>query len=1109
MLVVRNADALLEDLASRHPHERVRRAADLARDLDPDRRRSLLADLAAREPYCRHLAVTVAAATGEQDHLVAALRDNHPSVRRHVLSTTMPPDDALAAVIEDGAWADRRLIYTALRRGARTALADRLLPLARQRWGDAEAARLLPACGADVAAEALSTMAYAVVSWPALTDRHPDVVIGHVTAELAALGAEDRVEWWRRTGAIQRALGRYRPAALLDLCERYLDGPLPTDVASNLGRLLAVDPDRVVRLLLADPDRPPALAGWPPLTRSVRERLAALPGADLGALLRASGPAPRLVAAVLRAVPPARRPEVFEAAYAGRDLAAKILPDEIMAVLPYERRHAEARRMLALPAVAAEPDTRLYVTSFLAYPDAAPDLDRASRSAEAEERADAYELLVRCAARSGDPAVLAGLLAGLDRVRNEQDPVRSRLLTALAEVRPDLFAATDPGHLDRLVRDALDARDTSWMTRMAVIRLVFRVLWQSVTAEATRPLMLWALETVERISAWQQAPLTVSLERELRRGQEHAVLERMRHWLTEALRRNNAAPLLALARSLDKRAWAMPELQELLEQATRLKDQAAVTAAVSLWLAAPKSRAVRAAALVERDESMITLPDVLASVARRRADIVERHVLAGKRLKGRFGTRKAAWVPTVDRLALRLWVPDHVRRYGKLIRRAVDDAGLGRWQQASLARLLPGLPGRRPTKDADLIAGDDVLIAEAVLTALGESEPPEAAVPILLEHLDGDRARVAVFALSRCARRLEPSRLVAFLRPALAEAPKVTVRKEAARLLGSMRVPGAVDDLVAAWRRDGQHRDVLVAVAAALRGWLDDPRAWDVLEAATRAERHAAESLLDANPYDLPAGYRERYAGLVRTTIGHPEPEVVRRAYGVLAGWTPWAPGSAVDIAAGITDLASGSTWRYAAECAATPSVWTRFPDLLADVTRELVGLSRSDPDAQALRDRPARQRLGSLVSVVHRLRVAAARRHAEPVRRMAEVLRADASFAVESARLTAGLLWPGPAFGDDLARLADGLADVPSAVSSVEGWIAVSAWEPDDVGPGADALTGRADAAAGLLAVALTRVAGERAGWPDAWRERLRRLRRHPAPEVRHAALTVVTVRE
>jgi len=1107
MHVVRTVDALLSDLARRHPHERVRSAVEIARDLGPKRRRSLLTELAAAEPYCRHLAVTMAAATGDREQVAAALGDAHPSVRRHALAATDLPDEAIAAMVEDGAWADRNLLYSVVRRRRRHELADRLLPAVRRRWGDTEAARLLPACTEPTVAGALSTMAYAVVGWAALTARHPGAVVEHVHADLAALTTAARVDWWQRNGAIQRALARHQPAALLDLCERFLDGPLPSAVVGEVGRLLAVDPARVHRLVLADPARAAQLGQWS-LSRSVRDRLASLSDDDLGALLRASGPVPRLVATVLKGLPPARREAVFDSAYGATDLAAQVLADEILAVLPHRRRHAEARRMLALPIVATEPATRLRIMSFLPYPDALAELDRASRSAEAEERARAYELLVRCAARTGDPAALTELLGRLDRVRNEQDPVRSRLLNALGQVRPDLFAPDAVDHLDRLVRDSLDARDSSWTTTAAVNRLVFGVLWQSVASDEARPLMLWALETIERISAWQQSSFTVYLRHVLRRGQEHDVFDRARGWLTEALRRNNPEPVLTLARSLGKRAWDMPGLQKLLGRATRLKQQWTVQGAVALWLAPPRQRTERAVALVERDESMLTLPEVLAVVARRRTDLVDRHLLRGRPLRGRFGTRKAVWVPAIDDGVLTLWTPDQVSRYATLVRAGVDDAGLDRWQRARLARILARLPGRAPASWADLAAGDDVLIAEGVLTGLGHHEPPEEALPVLVRHLDSDRARVVVFALSRCAQHMTPSRLAPYLATTLAEAPKVTVRKEIARMLSQLRVPGAVDELVAAWHREGQHRDVLVAVAGALRGWLDDPRSWAVLEAATAGERHAAEMVLGADPFGLAEADRRRYAGLVRRLTRHTEPEVVRRAYTALAVWAPWAPGSAEDITAGITDLTPGPTWGYAVRCAATPIVWSGYPDLLADATEALVRLAGTDPDAEPLRDRPARQRLGRLVDEVC-AGPEAVRRDPAPVRRVVAILRAEPTFVAAAARLAASLAWPGPRLVSDLSDLADILTDAPWAVSSVDGILAVDRWEPDDVAPGVDALAGRGDPAGGRLAVALTRVAGPRAGWPDAWRERLRELRRHPAAEVRDAALLVFSASE
>src|SRR5262249_54883907 len=160
---------------------------------------------------------------------------------------------------------------------------------------------------------------------------------------------------------------------------------------------------------------------------------------------------------------------------------------------------------------ATDTTSRLGTTAFLPYAEAVAVLDKASRSAEAQERAYAYELLVLCAAQTGDPAVVTGLLARLKRIRNAQDPVRSRLLAALAQVRPELFGVGTVGAVDGLVRDALDARDCSWQTTNAVMRLVFRVLWWSAAASQTRPLMLWALGTIERIGGWQRSPWTADL----------------------------------------------------------------------------------------------------------------------------------------------------------------------------------------------------------------------------------------------------------------------------------------------------------------------------------------------------------------------------------------------------------------------------------------------------------------------------------------------------------------------------------------------------------------------------------------------------------------------
>jgi hypothetical protein len=200
MPVVSGVDALLRDLAGRNPNERVRRAVAVAAGLDGVERRRSLVDLGGREAYWRHLAVTMAATTGELAHVVAALRDVYPAVRRHALGVPGLPADVLAGLVEDGSWTERLSLYASLRSGRRSELADRLVPAVARRWGDAEAARLLPACSDPVVAEWLPILGYAVVGWRSLTARCPDTVVGYADSQLAGLGTEARTLWWGRTG---------------------------------------------------------------------------------------------------------------------------------------------------------------------------------------------------------------------------------------------------------------------------------------------------------------------------------------------------------------------------------------------------------------------------------------------------------------------------------------------------------------------------------------------------------------------------------------------------------------------------------------------------------------------------------------------------------------------------------------------------------------------------------------------------------------------------------------------------------------------------------------------------------------------------------------------
>ena len=158
-------------------------------------------------------------------------------------------------------------------------------------------------------------------------------MLGHVAAELADRPAEARRGWWLESGPLVSAILEQRPADALELAERWLTGPLPWAMVHRLGRLLAADPGRVVRLVLADQDRVARFARIR-ITRVVRIRLVGLPDAELGALLAATGPAERLLEAVLRGFAADRRPAVFELAHAGHDRPSLLLTERHLALLP-------------------------------------------------------------------------------------------------------------------------------------------------------------------------------------------------------------------------------------------------------------------------------------------------------------------------------------------------------------------------------------------------------------------------------------------------------------------------------------------------------------------------------------------------------------------------------------------------------------------------------------------------------------------------------------------------------------------------------------------------------------------------------------------------------
>lgn len=1128
------------------PHRaRLRLAATTARDLaaagelDP-----VLAELDGMGRYERRLAALAAFAGRRTDHLAARLADPDPVVRRYALraARTRPvPDEAIVAAYADAPAAVRKQLARTVRLGGRTALAEALVPRLRTEWGDREAAALLPGCGPEAVARLLPELADSVTDWVRLALRHPGPVLDQADAELAGLPAELRDSWWTRRSPGLAAAASAEPLRVLGLLERYGPAAPPHVLRDRLGLFAAADAERLVRWL-GDPAREHRRYAPAPAP-SVLRRLVRADPPSLPLLGRRWLRHPEHLTALFKALPPARREAFYDGLTQGVPIDAWTLSVVLHPLLPAERRYAEARLAVARERAAGLPPGALPASLVnLPVAEARPEVLTACGGPDAELRAAAWVVLVASARASGEPGAVAEVLALIaGRLRNERDPVRSAALAALAKLPAALLESPSaPGHLDTIVLDALQARDSSFATRSAVRNLVLTVLDEPAAGAGP---VDWALRALRHLVDHLGGAMLGGRHWPPGAGQRQA-FEALRPWAASAAEKGDFGPLLGLAAFLDTPSARLPELQRMLADALERCEEDEAPALASAWLADPATREERAVELLAREPSAAALKPVREVLSARRTDLLDA-LLAERPPYGRFLREGSARpLPVLSRAAR--WLPRQQEAAARLAAAAVrEDSGTA-YQRASTIREGALIPDHGLDLVREFARGTDIVLAEAALAAAARTVEPAAALDDLLAHAGDDRARVALYAAERAAAATAPSvlahRLEAVLLgdvprgaapldevPGTGRGAKVTSRKEAARLAARLLPPRLAVALLGRIGSDpDSHRD-LVAVAMRLAvGLLPAEAAWELLEAASSGPLAGRLAFTGTDPLDVRREHRPRYARLVAAAVGgfgEDREELLSHAYLNLPPWAAYATEVADTVRLAVCDLtlrdASWTTTSALARIAvsglphpvggAEPgSQFHRAVAELLDVVR-----SGAEPNAEPELDLPALRRLRRLATrpplgELPAVREAVVRQLAgEPLLIEARValllhgvdLRADPADPARQ-RAALGELVAALRGRPGLARATasglkssydhgDPLPDPGTALESVRG------------------LASHGGAEAGLLAAALTAGLGRLHGWPAPWRELLRELRRHPEPEVRDAAFETATQEE
>ncbi|MFE1591176.1 hypothetical protein [Nocardia sp. NPDC058705] len=1091
---------LLDDVAGMSVPQRMRTLATEARRLagTADLAR-LLGEIAGEGRAGRRTANYLAVVGEERGYLLSQLDSTDQEAVGQALAGLIRLGVEPAVVVDrlpGASQRTRKSISRTLGHSRRTEIADALVPALRMSFGDAEAARVLPSCSAAAVAQWLPSLAYAVPNWTTLSTEHIGVVLDFV--ETRAHGA-DRAEWqelwpWLTVGPVPA--GQYAPDRLLALATTAVEFVPMTALNPVAGRLARHDPQAVRRLILHPSGNGRALAS-PALWRAMR----LLPDDELRELYLTTRPKHQL----LRAVPPSRRHAIAGAHLARPGLAPAAVDLDLLDTLPGPARAEIARELLSRPGGADIPEVADRLTARLTWAEAKSALTEAIRRPTADERALAYPALVTAAVGSRDPLVITDLLSLMTRLRNEQDPVRASALRAIAGIPPSLLTVDHLPHLEQLATDALQARDRSWNTTNTVGTLARTLLLRGSTTAGTA-FATTALRIMGALTELSIDPNLSRLHHNLPRGAEQQILATLLPRLKSDADRDRWDLCLSLADGLDHRAFDLPELQRLIVRACGSSSDSTVRRAVGLALAAPATPDAHLDALLARDRSLITLPQVQSLIGDRRTDLLD--TLLNTKTPGRFLSAKVVYVPMFV-TGFHRWSPHHLDRYARLLYDYARGRTTTPYERASAVRqlgLLPGSFGRL----LSFVDNGELVVVEAALTALGTSDEPEAAIEVLARHVGEDRARVAVSSIATCARWIPPDRLSRAVAPLLSSR-KVTAVKEGIRLLAELRTPDALPIIAGLAADPDAHRDVRRAAVFATRFLLDNDRTWALLDdAATDPE--VAGAILAIRPALLPVPQRHRFAAFVRDLAASPDPRLADPALDALAAWQRWwAPGTGEVIVDQLTDLASLGTWQAALRALSAGVRAGSDPVVVVEAVRRLRGA-----EFRAVgRDLPAHQRLSALL---HWFATTVRDHPTDPRGLAAPVITAliDEPLwhdqVIELA--VVAVRWTDPA--DVIATLAEvaryatgALVTRPAHHLGVRVSAELATTPPATFHAVGTQLACSPTPSTALAALTIINRCADRFGWSPEWVDLLETVRAHTDPDVRRGAHTVFAASE
>lgn len=806
------ASNLLQELETLPHHARVLRMVELGRAATHDPViAEILAELELGDFYHRFLALHSCFGSYDSAHVLRSLTDPSRTIRGTALSLsvlTCNEDQlrqALQLVPRDG----RLPLLWKLHHHGKQALIDAFLEQLAAA-GDAQLLNLLP-CGSPTLVWRFiqpfaSTLDLA--GWRRLARRHPALTCELLQSRAEAAVSLD-IQLVACANSVLPILANKQPDQTLTLVETLVRTvPL---ARLDLDALLMQRPTQLADLALRGED--PGELDFPRVVQRLdTERLLALIEKYYATFAYHQ--------MWLSALNPETRLTLYHAlAPVWRDRRG-VLSSEIVALLPRAQREQEARRHLALFALATRPQERLAYAAFLPWDEAYSLLEPFLHDPNEQTRLLVFQTLTHAVRYERDrlPDLLALVCAHL----HEPDPVRCIIVNHLTELPRSLWQSEHLDALEQIIQHIIDAFDASALTIGEVSFLILRVLECAPAWSATH----LALVAQKHSLTFRHIRLKNFLSDQAVRQIGPVLRPVLISWAEQG----DQQKLLPLIAAFGPYVRVFDELLDAFEVALNHhpSPQFGNTILATLCKHSPERAARVIPQLLQNSGNTHPYATVMSYLFRFRQDLLTpflrgQHTLQGKPQVQQRGRHKIRFRASFGGACL----TSHQQTLfaQKLLQRIHRETS----DQFTIMQAITWLAALPAVPATHLIAlADDsrLVVRDTALMQLAKLDNGEG-IAALQEALRDGRVVRALYALRPWMLSIPPTTVLELLRAI--PLTRVTLAKEVVRLLGELPGEEAYQALLVLDRQE-LHRDVRIAFVRALWYHLEREETWQILE---------------------------------------------------------------------------------------------------------------------------------------------------------------------------------------------------------------------------------------------------------------------------------------